>query len=676
MAGDFEDELRRSLSARASDVSPDPALFARVQSRIRRGRTFRLALAGVAGALAVGGAALAAPGLIDRRVEFEPGPVAGQPASETATPAFASEPSDSGVVLPEFVYGNGEELHLRTAAGDELLTTTYSDIKDVAVRPSLSDEVDLVFRVSHPASALSSCGALERWSSADGAAATLVQGDPRGAPAPGCPSDPTFSPSGDHLAWLEQDAAEDTWALKTVDWTEDGAGEGDASFGLPWPGDQPVDLQEWVWTEQTATQARGYLVLRTQREGAWMLLQIPIERQADGALAVSLQPVPLLSDDGATPVAFATGGAATSYTMEVLFSEDGPSQGRVIWRNGDEVEGGRFALPAQMFSAADFDVADVWMTASPAGLIFGNAATRRAWWTDFPSRMDSTGATVPAEPELLPQPLVHADLRLEAGEDEAPLGPGETGTEPAVATTQVDVVFGMTGADACVADQPVARQVEGQGVARAALTELLEGPTSRESNEGIVSPFSANTADALNDITIVDGQARVDFRDFRADVGDDPCTKSAIEQALNKTLFQFPTIKSTLYSFDGDREAWNTWLGMHSESPPAAVMETRKAIYDAARNQDWQALRRLSKGTACTMSDQPEPCVPVWKELQASGADPLGTMIEILNMGVAKNPDAPIWAWPSEWFEQEGYQGPRIGIDEDGTWLYFVQEGG
>lgn len=74
MPRDIEELLRESLQARAQDVEPNPETWTRVQSRIRRGRTFRLALAGVTTAAAVLVAVAVVPGLIDRPDVVFPGP--------------------------------------------------------------------------------------------------------------------------------------------------------------------------------------------------------------------------------------------------------------------------------------------------------------------------------------------------------------------------------------------------------------------------------------------------------------------------------------------------------------------------------------------------------------------------------------------------------------------------
>src|SRR3712207_9453885 len=89
---DFEDRLRQSLQARAHDVTPDPTMFARVQSRVRRGRNFRFALVGATATLVLAGTAIAAPRLIQNEARFQDPPaVATAPAGGTATAAPARE---------------------------------------------------------------------------------------------------------------------------------------------------------------------------------------------------------------------------------------------------------------------------------------------------------------------------------------------------------------------------------------------------------------------------------------------------------------------------------------------------------------------------------------------------------------------------------------------------------
>ena len=50
-------------------------------------------------------------------------------------------------------------------------------------------------------------------------------------------------------------------------------------------------------------------------------------------------------------------------------------------------------------------------------------------------------------------------------------------------------------------------------------------------------------------------------------------------------------------------------------------------------------------------------------------------MAELLRGEPAKNPNAPIWAWPVEYVTSDEYLGSRLGIDEDGAWRFFVLGG-
>jgi hypothetical protein len=98
---------------------------------------------------------------------------------------------------------------------------------------------------------------------------------------------------------------------------------------------------------------------------------------------------------------------------------------------------------------------------------------------------------------------------------------------------------------------------------RAALLELLRGPTPDERAAGIASWFSDDTAGMLADVTVDEaGHATIDFRDFRHII---PGASSAAGSAmllgeLHGTIFQFPEIAAASYRFDGDCDAFWNWL--------------------------------------------------------------------------------------------------------------------
>lgn len=664
MPRDIEAELRRSLQARAADVTPDPAMYARVQARIRRGRTFRFALAGAAAALAVTGVAVAAPRLMDRVIEFEPPAVATQPAPEATPeatePAPAATTGDSRLV---FTDGNAVQgIALDGESAETLMAfgcPAGAECEEIGSVAAFADGGD--------SGAVTSVAV-----TCDGVRYSRGAGNVSSLPVDNgtCATSVAFSPDGTHLAWITEPDGGGEPMLHTVDWSATGPGTDDASFGLPWAGASEVSIQDWVWTEDGSDTASGYLALRARREGVIQMLRMPIERQADGAIGVTWEASPVEARPGFVPVAFAASGSAVTHTLEVLQEPDGLTGASVVRRIGSEIDD-EIAVPDELFDSPNFNESDLWMSDNGAAVVFGNAGSGRAWYVEY-----GMGRSTPVP---LNATIIHADLLLTTTQ---PAGPGETESELA-ATTEVEVYFGMTGADACVADHPVTREVVSPGVARGAITELLAGPSSRESNEGITSGFTANTAGALNDIEIVDGQARVDFDDFSAVVETDSCTKSAILDSLDKTLLQFPTVTSTQYSFGGDVQAWEDWLGESGDAvpqPPQPVQDTAQAVRELAEARNYDGLRDYMPPTfACMYSDQqsPDDCIAYWQDLEAQGQDPLGRLAKLLSGLPAPIEEAGMWVWPPQWADPDSsYSGHRVGIAEDGTWRYFNPPGG
>ncbi len=88
-----------------------------------------------------------------------------------------------------------------------------------------------------------------------------------------------------------------------------------------------------------------------------------------------------------------------------------------------------------------------------------------------------------------------------------------------------------------------------QAVARAALEELLKGPTEAEKNQGFST--SINPGVEIQKLTIEDGVARVDFNEqLEFGVGGS-CRVAAISWEIMETLKQFNTVKSVVISING-----------------------------------------------------------------------------------------------------------------------------
>jgi hypothetical protein len=96
---------------------------------------------------------------------------------------------------------------------------------------------------------------------------------------------------------------------------------------------------------------------------------------------------------------------------------------------------------------------------------------------------------------------------------------------------------------------PVRRSIAATpAVARAALTELLDGPTSEESANGLASSIPAGTT--LRDISLADGVATVDLGGAFDDGGGSASTLGRVAQVV-ATLTRFPTIQRVAFRIDG-----------------------------------------------------------------------------------------------------------------------------
>ncbi len=127
-------------------------------------------------------------------------------------------------------------------------------------------------------------------------------------------------------------------------------------------------------------------------------------------------------------------------------------------------------------------------------------------------------------------------------------------TPEAPTTMEVQAFFQNTQRDPDMLDcgkvYPVTRTVEKvPGVGRAALTELLKGPSTEEEAQGYKTALNENVP--LNTLTIVDGVAKVDFgADMERAVGGS-CRVQAIRAQVTETLKQFPTVREVVISVDG-----------------------------------------------------------------------------------------------------------------------------
>lgn len=123
-------------------------------------------------------------------------------------------------------------------------------------------------------------------------------------------------------------------------------------------------------------------------------------------------------------------------------------------------------------------------------------------------------------------------------------------------TTTVKVYFNNNKLDpeiSCNKVFPVDRIIpKTLGIARAALEELLKGPTEEEKAKGFFT--SINPGVKIQSLSINDGLAKIDFDpQLEFQVGGS-CRVSAIRAQITQTLKQFPTVNEVLISINGRTE--------------------------------------------------------------------------------------------------------------------------
>lgn len=570
----FEEALRARLASAAATVEVDRGAWRRLHTRIRRRRAV---VRGGGLALAGGLAALVAVTVLplgqDPRVELGPGAVAtdgGASASATSSPSPAPPPEAGGMV-----YSDGSSIHVADLGGAILFTPAQgegtSTVTDLDVLPGGAvDDFTMAYRydvtVEDPGDD-EACGDIS-WTRVVGPDNNVAGGGLPGVSTSetgDCLGAPVFASDGSALAWLAEPGSPRSGGggapappllLQTLKWTSDGPVEGSlTSFPLELEGLQDAELVHWVAPPQpAAVDAAGTVAIRATADGVVGLYEVPVERQADGALALPTPSTP--HPVGADPV---VGGA--------------PVDRAERWS--------AVALPTQY--------------AEPlVGLVF----------------TPQTSATE------APPLTVETDLHLALD------------TTPFLDVIGNTALVGLGGPmRLAVADeQGIAIDQDLPVATTAAL--LRQPPIPRDGERPATDP-----AVPAPDVT-------------------------GTEQPT-ATPSPSPTAESTPVPTEPAGEA------------PAAVTETAAAIRAAAQARDWDAVDRLIPSSGFTSNFGGETDhVAYYQQEEANGIDVLGTLA-----GLLAEPATPgeggIWVWPREYL-QEGYLGYRVGITDDGTWLFYV----
>ncbi|MDO8529882.1 MAG: GerMN domain-containing protein [bacterium] len=88
-----------------------------------------------------------------------------------------------------------------------------------------------------------------------------------------------------------------------------------------------------------------------------------------------------------------------------------------------------------------------------------------------------------------------------------------------------------------------------EGIARAALEQLIQGPINLEKDAGFFT--NINTGVKVQSLVIKNGVAKVDFNQELQQGVAGSCKVTAIRAQIEQTLKQFPTVKSVVISING-----------------------------------------------------------------------------------------------------------------------------
>lgn len=141
------------------------------------------------------------------------------------------------------------------------------------------------------------------------------------------------------------------------------------------------------------------------------------------------------------------------------------------------------------------------------------------------------------------------------GTDGEVLGEDSTGDDANNGTMMVKVFFGNKNEDPetlnCEKVYPVTREIPATvAVARAAINELLKGPTESEASGGYTTSLAEGVI--LQSLKIENGVARADFSSKLDEGIGGSCRVTSIRAQIEETLKQFATVNGVVLSVDGN----------------------------------------------------------------------------------------------------------------------------
>mgnify|MGYP005847417127 CR=1 FL=1 len=171
---------------------------------------------------------------------------------------------------------------------------------------------------------------------------------------------------------------------------------------------------------------------------------------------------------------------------------------------------------------------------------------------------DSGGASITPAPATPPMSTVESTtVPVSSPSAAKPIIPTTVATattvpSPTPSMTKVKVYYSRSSATD-IEFVPVERTIpKTAAIGRAAIEELLKGPTPEEEAQGLDNPIPSNAR--LLSLKIVDGVAYADFDEaLQFGVGGSVRTM-AIRKMITLTLMQFSTVKEVIISIEGRTE--------------------------------------------------------------------------------------------------------------------------
>lgn len=150
-----------------------------------------------------------------------------------------------------------------------------------------------------------------------------------------------------------------------------------------------------------------------------------------------------------------------------------------------------------------------------------------------------------------PSPTVVVTVSPAASPSPTPAVTVTPSPTPQTQTIQVFFSNQREGGNNCQAVFPVIRTINRtETIGRAALEELLKGPTQKEISQGFNTNIPVNTR--IQNLTIQNGVARVDFNQALDQGVGGSCRAAAIRAQITQTLLQFPTVDRVIISINGN----------------------------------------------------------------------------------------------------------------------------